>query len=191
MNPRQLSHELRNGTSPNLNRRRWIVGLSMVGVAMGGIVSLYQTGILRRLPDPPTKAFDSNRVDVSNYAYSRFDTPDGLMMLTSSALTAWLAGAGGQNRARTQPELPVLMGLKLLLDVINNMRRVQEDWRAHKAMSMPNQLANLTSVAAALIAIPEVAAALNSLRRDDNEDYEDIVQDVREWLKEEEMAKSY
>jgi hypothetical protein len=44
MEPQQLSRELREGNSPDLIRRRWIIGLSMLGVTMGQIVSLYQTG---------------------------------------------------------------------------------------------------------------------------------------------------
>lgn len=52
MNPRQLSQELRLGTSADLNRRRWIIGLSTVGAVMAQLVSLYQTGIIRHLPDP-------------------------------------------------------------------------------------------------------------------------------------------
>lgn len=46
MNPRQLSHELRNEISPDLKRRRWIFGLSMVGIAAGKRVSLYQMGMI-------------------------------------------------------------------------------------------------------------------------------------------------
>lgn len=54
MNPTQLSHELRNGQSPDLTRRRWIIGLSLVTVVAGQIVTLYQTGIIKHLPDPPS-----------------------------------------------------------------------------------------------------------------------------------------
>ena len=53
MNPTQLSHELRLETSADLNRRRWLVGLSMRGATIGQVVTLYQTGIIKRLPDPP------------------------------------------------------------------------------------------------------------------------------------------
>lgn len=30
LSPSQLSHELRWGNSPDLNRRRWIIGLSLL-----------------------------------------------------------------------------------------------------------------------------------------------------------------
>ena len=98
MNPTQLSEELRLGDSPDLNRRRWIIGLSMVGTVAGQLVSLFQTGILKKLPDPPIDIFDSSKVDASDYAYKRLDTPDALIMLTNYSVTAWLAGAGGQDR---------------------------------------------------------------------------------------------
>ena len=68
MRPAQLSHELREGDGSDLERRRWIVGLSLVGVAMGAVVGLYQTGILRRLPSLPPDLFDAERVDASDYA---------------------------------------------------------------------------------------------------------------------------
>ena len=105
MNPTRLSRELRTGRSPDLSRRRWIVGLSLFGAAMGGVVSAYQMGMVRRLPDPPVGPFDASKVDASDYAYKRMDVPDGLLMLTTYAATATLAGAGGERRAEEQPYL--------------------------------------------------------------------------------------
>ncbi|HEX8657079.1 MAG TPA: vitamin K epoxide reductase, partial [Hymenobacter sp.] len=87
--PQQLSHELRQGSSPDLTRRRWILGLSLVGTAMGQIVSLYQTGIVKHLPDPPPhRLFNADKVDASTYAYKRLATPDALIMVVSYGLTA-------------------------------------------------------------------------------------------------------
>jgi hypothetical protein len=40
MEPKQLSQELRQGQSPDMNRRRWIIGLSMFGGSMGQLVTL-------------------------------------------------------------------------------------------------------------------------------------------------------
>jgi hypothetical protein len=45
MDPKQLSEELRQGKNPHMTRRRWIIGLSMLGGWMGQAVTLYQTGI--------------------------------------------------------------------------------------------------------------------------------------------------
>lgn len=69
-------------------------------------------GIIRHLPDPPLAVFDSDRVNASNYAYKRAQTPDAVLMILTYGLTARLASAGGKNRARTQPWLPVAMGPK-------------------------------------------------------------------------------
>jgi hypothetical protein len=65
-----------------------VVGLSLVGAAMAQAVTLYRTGIIRRLPDPPLPGIDSNRVDASDYAYKRMQTPDGLITLSNYAATA-------------------------------------------------------------------------------------------------------
>ena len=98
--PSELSRYLRTASDPTLRRRRWIVGLSLLGAGVGQVVGAYQTGILRHLPDPPVGPFDSDRVDASDHAYRRASSPDGLMMVLTYAVTAWLAGAGGQDRAR-------------------------------------------------------------------------------------------
>lgn len=59
MNPQQLSQELREGKDPHMTRRRWIIGLSMLGGSMGQLVSMYQTGIIDHLPDPPIPHVDA------------------------------------------------------------------------------------------------------------------------------------
>ena len=68
--PSQLSYELREEQSPDLTRRRWAIGLSLIGAAIGGVVGLYQTGIVKRLPDIlPGRVWDAEKVDASDYAY--------------------------------------------------------------------------------------------------------------------------
>jgi len=106
MDPKQLSEELRKGQNPHMTRRRWIIGLSMLGGSMGQAVTLYQTGIVNHLPDPPgQKLFDADRVDASNYAYNKFNSPDGPIMVANYALTVWVAAAGGLDRSRRNPLL--------------------------------------------------------------------------------------
>lgn len=174
MNPQQLSRELRLGQSPDLQRRRWIVGLSMVGALAGQIVGLYQTGIIKTLPDPPVPIFDSARVDASNYAYKRALTPDALIMLVSYGVTAWLAGAGGEQRARTRPWLPVAMGAKIIFDVFTAVQLAGEEWAENKALCAYCQAATVASVASLLLAVPEVAAAARQLPKGD------VVERIRE-----------
>lgn len=164
MEPRQLSYELRLGASPDLKRRRWIIGLSLVGTAMAQLISLYQTGIISRMPDPPLPLIDSNRVDASDYAYKRFQTPDAFLMLMTYGVTAALAAAGGQHRAAQAPAIPIAMGLKLLLDSAQNLRLTSEEWSENQALCFYCQVAALCSLASTAIAIPEVLSAINTLR---------------------------
>lgn len=163
LNPQELSHALRTDQSPEMQQRRWIIGLSMLGASMGQIVSLYQTGILDRLPDLPIPFVDSDRVDASEYAYSRLSTPDGLMMVTNYGITAWLAGAGGPDRARKNPLLPIAMGVKILIDVVVAAELAREEWSENKAFCEYCQVATLASIASLAIAMPEITTAISTL----------------------------
>ncbi|MBW4418635.1 MAG: vitamin K epoxide reductase family protein [Myxacorys californica WJT36-NPBG1] len=159
MEPRQLSEELRKGQSDDLTRRRLIVGLSTLGGAMGQIVTLYQTGVISDLPDPPIPIFDSSKVDASNYAYSRFNSPDGPLMILNYAITAWLASAGGKDRARNTPWLPIAMAGKTLMDSVLSAELAREEWSENEALCAYCQVATLASFASFALAIPEALAA--------------------------------
>ncbi|UOR06605.1 vitamin K epoxide reductase family protein [Hymenobacter aerilatus] len=163
MNPTQLSHELRNGQSPDLKRRRWIIGLSLVTVAAGQIVTLYQTGIIKHLPDPPLDVFDSDKVDASDYGYKRLDTPDAAPMMITGALTATLAAAGGMERATTTPWLPVAMGVKTVVDVVTNLTLAREEWKENKALCFYCQASSVAALAALALAMPETVKAAKNL----------------------------
>jgi hypothetical protein len=164
VSPRQLSHELREQVSPDLARRRWIVGLSLVGIAMGQIVSAYQTGLIKHLPDPPVGPFDSDRVDASNYAYKRLQTPDGLLMLISYGVTAALAGAGGANRAQRLPLVSLAMASKILYDTFLTFKLAGEEWQENQALCAYCQVATLASLASLGLALPEARDAIERLR---------------------------
>lgn len=163
MHPHQLSHELREGSSPDLDRRRWIVGLSMLGGTMAQAVSLYQTGAIDHLPDLPIPFIDSDRVDASDYAYKRFNAPDGPLMLVTYGLTAWLASMGGQNRAKETPWVPIAMGTKILFDALTATKLAQEEWQENNALCAYCQVATLCSFASLALAAPEVMTAVQTL----------------------------
>lgn len=186
MNPRQLSHELRNGVSPDLTRRRWIIGLSLLGAVMGKTVSLYQMGVIRHLPDPPIPVFNSSKVDAAPYAYSRFESPDGPMMVISYGLTAWLAAAGGMNRARRNPALPVLLAVKIVFDIGLALQLAREEWRDAKALCFYCQLATLASIISLPLVLPEARRALQAQNEptilERAEDVVDKMYEVREFV---------
>lgn len=165
MDPHTLSRQLRMRHDGDLVRRRWIVGLSLFGVAVGGGVGAYQTGILRHLPDPPAGPFDADRVDASGYAYKRMQTPDGLLMTVTFAVTAALAGAGGVRRARLTPLLPLSMAAKTIYDTVTALRLAREEWGENRAFCAYCQAATITTLAAAALAMPEALRAARTLLR--------------------------
>lgn len=163
--PKALSRDLRLASSPDLRRRRWLVGLSFIGVSIGQVVGLYQMGILRRLPDPPAGPFASERVNAAPYAYKRLQVPDAFLMLGTYAVTAGLAAAGGRDRAEDQPWLPVAAAAKAAYDVAANLKLAREEWDDNKALCAYCQTASLISMASLLIALPEAGRAARRLLR--------------------------
>ncbi len=178
MEPKQLSQELRQGKNPHMTRRRAIIGLSMLGGSMGQIVTLYQTGIVSHLPDPPVPFLDADKVDASDYAYSRFNSPDGPIMVVNYAITAWLAAAGGIDRARRNPFLPIAMGAKILLDCVVSAELAREEWSENKAFCEYCQVATVSSIVSLVLAMPEVFTAVRTLldRRNKNTSARDTAQ---------------
>jgi uncharacterized membrane protein len=130
---------------------------------MAEAATLYQTGIIRRLPDPPLPGIDSNKVDASDYAYKRMQTPDGLIMLANYAATACLAGAGGKDRARSHPLLPIATALKTLADSALAVKLAREEWGDNRALCAYCQVATACSLASAVLALPEAAEAVRNL----------------------------
>ncbi|MCM0677950.1 vitamin K epoxide reductase family protein [Micromonospora phytophila] len=161
--PERLSAYLRGGRDPELRRRRAVIALSLLGAAMGQIVGAYQTGLLRHLPDPPGP-FDSDRVDASGYAYSRLASPDSLMMVVSYGITAWLAGAGGRDRAVRAPALSLLTAAKTAADTVVAIELGREEWRDNRAFCTYCQIATVASALSLALSLPEARRALRRLR---------------------------
>jgi uncharacterized membrane protein len=163
MSPARLSRELRLGDSDDLARRRALVALSNVGALAGIVVSLYQTSVIKHLPDLPGTIWNADKVDASDYAYKRLRTPDALMMTVSYGITAWLAGAGGKDRAETTPWLPVALAAKVLNDAAFALTLGREEWAENKALCWYCQSATVASLVSVPLAIPEAVKGLRRL----------------------------
>lgn len=162
--PADLSRELRTGSSPDLTRRRWTIGLSIVGSAIGGIVTLYQTGIVKRLPDIlPGDVFDAEKVDASDYAYKRLQMPDAPLMMMTYAGTAALAAAGGAERATRQPVLPLALAAKAWYDLATCLKLGAEEWAENRKLCSWCQVATLISAVTAALTLPEAIRAARTL----------------------------
>ena len=115
MDDRHLRNELQLGRSDDLRRRRSIIALSLLGMASMSVVSLYQTGILKRLPDLPLPTFDSEAVTGSPDAYW-WGAAEGTWAVLGCALNLPLATLGTDNRAADRPLIPLLAAVKGLGD---------------------------------------------------------------------------
>jgi hypothetical protein len=123
---RRLSWELRNDSSAEMMRRRWVVGLSLVGVSLAQLMALQQTGILRKLPDFPSRLTDPDAVNKAAWAYRRLATPNALFQVLSFGVTAALAAAGGSDRARRRPFLSLALFAKTGFDGFMAAKQAQE-----------------------------------------------------------------
>ena len=117
MHAKKIKSELRKADNPALDKKRKIVLLSAIGLVDFSLISLYQTGIIQKLPDLPGKIFDSNTVNASPKAYA-IGAPDGPISAVVYALNMVLATAGGTETSGRKPVFDLLLGASALGNAI-------------------------------------------------------------------------
>ncbi len=85
--------------SASLKRRKKIIMLSLFGLGNAAIITLYQTGIIKKLPDLPLKSFDSPKLTSSVKAFE-FGMPDAPGASLLYSLIMVLATYGGERRIK-------------------------------------------------------------------------------------------
>ncbi len=163
MKPETLSRQLRTGTSEFLARRRRVVGLSLVSIGSMGLISLYQTGIIKHLPEPPIPGFNADKVDAAAEAYAYLSTPDGALGLASYAVTMVLAAMGGEDRATQRPWIPLALAAKVVLDAVGAGKLTVDQWTKHRAFCFWCLLAAGATFATVPLVVPEARTALRHL----------------------------
>lgn len=133
MDPDRLGRELRESDDRHLERRRRVALLTLGASASMAVVSLYQLGLVKHLPEPPIPGLDADRVDASEEAYELLDTPDGVLGLGSYAATLALASMGGARRWRGRPWLPLALTAKATVDAVQAARLTRDQWTRHGA----------------------------------------------------------
>jgi hypothetical protein len=103
--PSRLRQQIQHSESDDMRRRRAIAGLSLLGIASMVPVVLYQTGIIRHLPDPPVGNFDSDKVNGSDTAFG-YGGGDAPLSVLTHALSLAAAAFGGSDRTQQRPWLP-------------------------------------------------------------------------------------
>jgi uncharacterized membrane protein len=165
LSPSDLSQELREGESGDLTRRRRGIALSVVGAVIGGVVTLYQTGVVKRLPDIlPGEIWDAEKVDASDYAYRHLQQPDAPMMMVTYGLTAMALAAGGKDRARQNPALPVVATLKAVGDFVTCLALARQEWAENRKLCSYCQVATAISGTTVALTLPETLKALGARR---------------------------
>lgn len=165
MRPEELSRQLREGSGAHLRNRRGVISLSLVAIGSLGVVSLYQVGLLGRVPEPPLPYLDADAVDAAPEAYEVLNMPDGVLGIASYALTAALAAAGGEDRAGERPWVPLALAAKVAFDAVQAGKLTLKQWTDHRAFCLWCLAAAGASFAAAPLAVPEARAALKALSK--------------------------
>lgn len=111
----RLRSDLQTGEGGDLWRRRSIIGLSLLGAGAMAAVTLFQTGIIGHLPDPPIESFDSDAVTSSDPAYM-LGGADAAFSLASHAANISVAAYGTADRYETRPFIPLAFAGKAIAE---------------------------------------------------------------------------
>lgn len=160
----RVSDDLRRVDTPDLTRRRAATGLTLLATAALQVVHAYQTGLLRRVPEPRLSWLDADKVDASGEAYHLFGTPDAGLGIASYGASLVLYGAGPADRATTQPLLPLMAAAKSGVDAASGIFLFLEQITGHRKLCSWCTLAAMANVAAFPLMWPEARRAWRALR---------------------------
>lgn len=164
LSPKQLSRQLRTQSGGFLSERRAVLGCSLVAAGSMAVISLYQLGIIRHLPEPPLPYFNADKVDASEEAYGWLSTPDGPLGLLSYAATAVLAAVGGRDRASRHPWMALALAAKAGTDAAAAAKLTVDQWTHHRAFCSWCLLAAGATFTSLAYTLPEARAAVRTLR---------------------------
>ena len=105
----EIRDALRNNSTESLARRRKMGLLSAIGLIDFAVISLYQMGVIRHLPDFPAKVFDSDSVNASRKAYA-MGLPDGTTGAIMYSVNLALLSAGGTRETGRPKWLSYIIG---------------------------------------------------------------------------------
>ncbi len=151
--------ELLHGDDPWLRARRRIAAIAGLLAAEFAVVGMRQYGAIRRLPDVPSRRFDSNAVTTSHAAYPLGIPDAGLAVAGCGALIA-LATARGSARTGRPRALDVLLGAGIVTGVATAAAYLAVMLRGKKLCAYC-----LASTAGFFSLVPVAIAGLSRARR--------------------------
>lgn len=166
LSPSDLRRLLQEDNGSDIALRRAITAVSLVGVASMAIVSLFQMGVIKHLPDPPTKRpnWKSDQVNSSDEAYG-YGMPDAPLTVFAHGANMTLAAAGPPDRWRDRPWLPILATLTSAAQAVvaakylfYQMPKVEKAWCPYCIVDA------LTHFATLALTVPETVKAVRGLR---------------------------
>lgn len=160
----RVSDDLRRHCGSYLDDRRSAALLSMMAMGSLGVVTAYQFGLIRKVPELPLPRLDATAVDASGAAYQRFKTPDGALGLLSQAVTLALIGSGPASRSSDQPWLPLVGAAKAVIDAGSAAYLGVEQQSKHGRFCSWCLAAAVANVAVLRYVFPEALASLKRLR---------------------------
>jgi uncharacterized membrane protein len=158
-----LRQALQEEDTKSLRLRRGVIISSLVGAASMTAVTLLQTGVVRHLPDPPIRSFDSDRVNSSDTAY-RLPVPDGPISLATFAANIPLAAFGAGDRSRKWPLLPIAIAVTAGIEAVAAASYFYQMPAREKAWCGYCIIGALASFAVFGLTIPEARQAVALLR---------------------------
>ncbi len=153
---------LRTEHSEDLDRRRKVIGLSALGLVDFSIISMYQTGVIKSLPDLPFEVFDSNTVNASEDAY-QFGAPDGPISAVAYAATMVLASAGGDEQTGRKPVLDVALGAAVAGNAVGAIFYLYKMIFVQKKICLYCVTGAAVNIASAVIVAPLFSKALKKM----------------------------
>jgi hypothetical protein len=147
-----------------LAHRRLAMALTVLGMTSLAIISLYQVGILKHLPEPPLPGLDAERVNGSAEAYEILNTPDAVLGLGSYAATLGLEALGGADRVRRNPWVPLALAAKCGVDTFQAARLTRKSWIHFRAFSFYSLITVAATFLTLPVVLPETLAAWRKIR---------------------------
>lgn len=162
MHTTAIRDTLRNDHTEDMDRRRKLVFLSAIGLVDFSIISLYQTGVIKRLPDIPHPLFDSNKVNAAEDAYM-MGVPDGPVSAVVYALSMVLASAGGSEKTGRSPVWDAALGAAVVGNASGALYYLQNMIFRQKKICLYCVAGAAINIASAILIAPTVVKSVKKL----------------------------